>query len=132
MADDFILKKRFIRWMEDNRGIILTVFGLPASFIFDLIMQVRNWVQRILFSSPTLHNERVRKIQKQVRDWNQLSEPRPFMCTSRPNWLSLSTTFFNKDACHKIPIPLYDILKLDEEKMTVTVEPMVTVGDITR
>ena len=34
--------------------------------------------------------------------------------------------------CHKIPIPLYDILSVDEDRMTVTVEPMVTVGDITR
>jgi delta24-sterol reductase len=46
--------------------------------------------------------------------------------------LSLSTTFFNKDACHKIPVPLYDILELNEEKMTVKVEPMVSVGDVTR
>ena len=34
------LRKRFIRWMEDNRGLILTVFGLPASFMFDIVMQV--------------------------------------------------------------------------------------------
>ena len=34
------MKKKFIRWMEDNRGLILTVFGLPLSFIFDLVMQV--------------------------------------------------------------------------------------------
>ena len=54
------------------------------------------------------------------------------MCTARPNWLSLSTTFFNKEACHKVPIPLYDILSLDEQNMTVRVEPMVSVGDITR
>ena len=54
------------------------------------------------------------------------------MCTARPNWLSLSTTFFNKEACHKVPVPLYDILGLNEEKMTVNVEPMVSVGDITR
>lgn len=127
------LQRRFIRWMEDNRGLILTVIGLPASFIFDLIMQVRNWIYRSLFSSPTKHGERVRKIQAQVREWNKLpQEKRPFMCTARPNWLSLSTTFFNKDACHKVPIPLYDILELNEETMTVRVEPMVSVGDITR
>ena len=60
------------------------------------------------------------------------TENRPFMCTARPNWLSLSTTFFNKEACHKVPVPLYDILGLNEEKMTVNVEPMVSVGDITR
>ena len=28
----------------------------------------------------------------------------------------------------QVPIPLYDILALDEEGLTVTVEPMVTVG----
>ena len=32
----------------------------------------------------------------------------------------------------EVPIPLYDILELDEKKMRVRVEPMVTVGDITR
>ena len=81
----------------------------------------------------------MQKIQSQVRGWNSLpkTDPmtgreRPLMCTSRPNWLSLSTTFFNKSACHKVPIPLYDILRLNEDKMTVTVEPMVSVGDITR
>jgi hypothetical protein len=31
-----------------------------------------------------------------------------------------------------VPVPLYDILSLDEENLVVTVEPMVTVGDITR
>jgi len=68
-----------------------------------------------------------------VRQWNDLPEnEKKLMCTSRPNWLSLSTTFFRKDLCHKVPIPLYDILELNEENMTVRVEPMVTVGDITR
>ena len=70
-------------------------------------------------------------------------ENRKLMCTARPNWLSLSTTFFNKEECHKVsfiiiavvlmifyqvPLPLYDILALDEENLTVTVEPMVTVS----
>jgi len=127
------LKKRFIRWMEDNRGLILTVIGLPASFLFDLVMRTRNWAYATFFSSPKQHGERVKKIQSKVNDWNKLpSENRPFMCTARPNWLSLSTTFFNKEACHKVPVPLYDILGLNEEKMTVNVEPMVSVGDITR
>ena len=86
-------------------------------------------------ASPEKHDERVQKIQAKVREWNDLpmdKEKKPFMCTARPNWLSLSTTFFNKEACHKVPIPLYDILSLDEKNMTVRVEPMVSVGDITR
>ena len=68
----------------------------------------------------------------QVREWNKLGEDRAYMCTARPNWLSLSTKFFKKEACHRVPIPLYDILDLNEAKMTVRVEPMVSVGDITR
>ena len=32
----------------------------------------------------------------------------------------------------QVPIPLYDVLHLDEERGVVKVEPMVTVGDITR
>jgi hypothetical protein len=39
-GDTLTLKRRFIRWMEDNRGLILTVIGLPASFLFDHIMRV--------------------------------------------------------------------------------------------
>ena len=66
------------------------------------------------------------------RNMSKPTSERKQMCTARPNWLSLSTTFFNKEACHKIPIPLYDILELDEKKLTVKVEPMVSVGDITR
>jgi len=54
------------------------------------------------------------------------------MCTSRPNWLSLSLTFFDKNQCHKIPIQLYDILELNEDQMTVRVEPMVSVGQVTK
>ena len=40
-GDKLTLKRKLIRWMEDNRGLILTFIGLPASFIFDLIMQVK-------------------------------------------------------------------------------------------
>ena len=39
-TDRDALKRRFIRWLEDNRGLILTLIGLPASFMFDLVMQV--------------------------------------------------------------------------------------------
>ncbi|XP_046464383.1 delta(24)-sterol reductase-like [Daphnia pulex] len=126
-------KKKLVRLMEDNRGLIVLLFCLPASFLFDLVLQLRNWFNRTFLSAPQRHDTRVRQIQSQVRHCNDLPEAeKKLMCTSRPNWLSLSITFFRKDLCHKIPIPLYDILELKEEVMTVRVEPMVTVGDITR
>jgi len=127
------MKKKIIRSMEDNRGLILTVFGLPLSFLFDQVMQFRNWWYRVFLSSPSKHMDRVAQIQAQVKlNMAKPKDQRKTMCTARPNWLSLSTTFFNKGACHKVPIPLYDVLALDEERLVVRVEPMVSVGDVTR
>ena len=37
----------------------------------------------------------------------------------------------SQDLCHRVPVPLYDILSINESRMTVKVEPMVTVGQIT-
>ena len=67
MGESGWLKRRMIRWMEDNRGLILTVLGLPLSFLFDLVMQLRNWSYRVFLASPARHQERVRAIQSQVR-----------------------------------------------------------------
>nr|XP_002125856.3 delta(24)-sterol reductase-like [Ciona intestinalis] len=126
------MKQWFVKWLEDNRGLVVVLFCLPASFIFDVCLRFRNWVIRYLFSAPHQHNERVRTIQAAVRKWNDLpTENRRPMCTSRPNWLSLSTTFFQKKDCHQITVSLFDILNLDEENMIVKVEPMVSVRDVT-
>jgi hypothetical protein len=40
MMESSWLKRKIIRWMEDNRGLILTLVGLPLSFLFDQAMQV--------------------------------------------------------------------------------------------
>lgn len=91
------LKKRAIRWLEENRGLVIVIFCLPASFLFDTFISLRCWFQRTFLSAPKDHPQRVRKIQESVRNWNLLPEQdqRP-MCTAKPNWLSLSTTFFQK------------------------------------
>lgn len=113
------LKKKLVRFMEEHRGLIVVLFCLPASFIFDLCFQLRNWFYRTVLSAPQKHDERVRAIQAkvsfnlytssirrllrgiQVREWNNLPEAgRKPMCTARANWLSLSTKFFRK-------VPLY-------------------------
>jgi hypothetical protein len=40
MAEPDWMRRKVIRWMEDNRGLILTLFGLPLSFLFDQALQV--------------------------------------------------------------------------------------------
>lgn len=126
-------KNTLIELLEKNRGLIILFFCLPASFIFDLLLSLRTKIYRFFFSSPENHDKRVRKIQTQIQAWNKLPrDSRKLLTTSRPNWLSLSTTFYRKDLCHKVNIDLFDILSLDEKNLTVRVEPMVTVGDITK
>ena len=41
-------------------------------------------------------------------------------------------TLILQELCHQIEIPLYNILELNEKDLTVRVEPMVTVGEITK
>ncbi|VEN43663.1 unnamed protein product [Callosobruchus maculatus] len=126
-------KDHVIAFLEENRGLVVLLFCLPASFIFNLILSLRTQLHRAIFGSPKLHDQRVSDIQKQVQKWNRMpKDERKLLCTSRPNWMSLSTTFFRKDQCHRINIDLFDILELDEERLTVRVEPMVTVGEITK
>ncbi|KAK4299706.1 hypothetical protein Pmani_028040 [Petrolisthes manimaculis] len=125
-------KQRIFRWMDDNRGFIVVVVVLPLSLVFGLFMKLRHWLIRKFVSAPEKHDERVRAVQSQVMRWNkQPATERKLMCTARPNWQSLSTTFFRKDQCHQISLPLYDILELHENRMTVVVEPMVSVGEVT-
>lgn len=126
-------KEQLIQFLENNRSFVILFFCLPASFIFNLLLTTKRYLYRRLFSSPENHDERVRKIQAQVQKWNKLPEnERKLLCTARPNWLSLSTTFYQKNQCHRISIDLFDILEVDEYGLTVRVEPMVTVGEITQ
>lgn len=125
------LRDRAVAWLEENRELVVLLFCLPASFVFSLLLSVRAWLRQ-QWASPQHHDNRVRDVQRALRAWRQQpAAQRRLLCTARPNWLSLSTTFFRKDQCHRIPVPLYDILGLDEAAMTVRVEPMVTVGQIT-
>ncbi|CAG9795989.1 unnamed protein product [Diatraea saccharalis] len=125
------VKHRLVQWLEDHRELVVLLFCLPASFLFTVLLQIKAFI-RAATSDPTRHDAAVRTIQAQVQQWNKVPvNKRRLLCTSRPNWQSLSTTFFQKHLHHRVPIPLHDILELDERNMTVRVEPMVTIGQIT-
>jgi delta24-sterol reductase len=127
------LDKRFADFMTRHRVGVIVGFCLPASKLFDLGHRARQWVQRRR-SSPADHDVRVRAIQEQVQRWaEQPAEQRLPMCTDRAPWVNLSTRFVNKDALHRIRMGnLRSILRIDEARLTVTAEPLVTVGEITR
>ncbi len=118
--------------LTKHRSAILVGVGLPAGFIFQGALRLRQRLREIFFSAPEKHDQRVAEVQSQVRRWAAEPERKP-MCTDRKTWMNLSTRFEPKHQWHKIKMGgLNDILSLDEEKQTLRVEPFVTVGQVTR
>ena len=90
--------------LKTNLGGILC-FILYYIILRNLTFQTRNWFLRSFLSSPSKHDQRVKTIQARVREWNDdPAKKAKKMCTSRPNWLSLSTTFFDKKNCHTVSL----------------------------
>uniref|UniRef100_A0A4W2G6H0 Delta(24)-sterol reductase n=1 Tax=Bos indicus x Bos taurus TaxID=30522 RepID=A0A4W2G6H0_BOBOX len=114
-----------------QRWVFVCLFLLPLSLIFDIYYYVRAWVVFKLSSAPRLHEQRVRDIQKQVREWKEQGS-KTFMCTGRPGWLTVSLRVGKYKKTHKnIMINLMDILEVDTKKQIVRVEPLVTMGQVT-
>jgi delta24-sterol reductase len=115
------------------RSLILVGIGLPVGFVFDGALRLRARLHDLLGAAPERHDEKVREIQEQVQRWasQPAAERRP-MCTDRKTWMNLSTRFEPKHRWHAIRMgKLRDILAIDEQQLTVRVEPFVTVGQAT-
>ena len=59
-------KQSLVRLMERHRGLIVVLFCLPASFLFDVVFRLRAWVRRELLAAPNKHSQRVAEIQARV------------------------------------------------------------------
>jgi delta24-sterol reductase len=124
-----------IDWLSEflirNRWLLVVPALLPLSFLFELIMGVRDFYVRTLRHAPKKHDARVRDIQDQIRRWHE-NGAKGRLCTARPPWMSISTRMVKyKRPENSIHIPLYDILSLDAERRIVRVEPRVSVGQLT-
>lgn len=113
------------------RWIFVCLFLLPLSFIYDLLFYVRNWIIFKLTSAPKQHANKVKHVQKQVREWASRGKTTP-MCTARPGW---QTVCFRvpkyKSTMTRIEVNLMDILEINSDKKIVRVEPMVNMGQLT-
>ena len=115
------------------RSLLLVGVGLPVGFVFDGAIRLRARV-RELFGAPERHDDKVRRVQDEVRRWAQApaGERRP-LCTDRRTWMNLSTRFEPKHRWNPIRMgDLCDVLGLDEARRIVRVEPFVTVGQAAR
>nr|XP_061790164.1 delta(24)-sterol reductase-like [Nerophis lumbriciformis] len=114
-----------------QRWMFVCLFLLPLSVVFDMYFYVRAWLIFKMCSAPKLHEQRVRDIQRQVREW-QKEGGKGFMCTGRPGWLTVSLRVGKYKKTHRnIAINMMDILEVDTEKQVVRVEPLANMGQVT-
>ena len=124
------LRSIFSNFATEHRGWFVLFFVLPFSLMFDVYFALRAFLIMKFYSAPHLHAQKVSKIQKQVKAWYDSGE-KTKLCTARGGWQSISPQMRKyKNKSTRININLYDILDLDEKKMTVKVEPGVNMGQI--
>lgn len=116
-----------------HRGTFTTVFLLPIAVVVSLWGYVKERMTLWLFRAPHLHSRRVGRVVRTVREWTAEGFPQK-LTTSRSGWKAMSELVPVYKKTHR-GIPLHsmrDIIRLDEAKGTVWVEPYVNMGQISR
>lgn len=112
----------------EHRGWFVILFVLPISLVYDAWYAFRAWVVRKWFSAPKLHEQRVREVQRQLKE---AAGRRGRMVTARPGWQSMTYgTRPYKAHAIQIRLDMYDVLEVNEKEMWVRVEPMVNMGQL--
>lgn len=118
-------------------AVLVCPFLLPISVIWDLIVlwriKIRFWISEATGQKVRLHQEKVQRVQEQVRAWRTEGNGRK-MCTARPSWMSISQQKLGyKDWMYRVRVDnMQDIVDIDKASLMVTVEPGVTIGHLNR
>lgn len=114
------------------RGIFATVFLLPVSALYGAYASLRNWIVFHLSSAPAKHEARVEAVIRQIEEWKKQGAAQK-LCTARSGWKTMSELVPRYKLSHrKIDIGMYDILEIDERRGILRVEPLATMGQISR
>ena len=120
-------------FLTHYRSVLVVLFLLPMSFIYDIYLWFRDTLNFIMKDRALgQHSIRVEAISAEIKKW--IADGRPCkMCTARPGHQTMSLRVPKyKKSFRNIPVFLYEIIKVDTEKRTVIVEPMVTMGQLSR
>ncbi len=114
------------------RGIFATTVLIPVSLVFGWYIRLRAFAVRCRYSAPELHDSRVKRVVEQLRRWEEEGAP-VRLTTSRSGWFSMSQyVAAYKKTNRAIEMPMYDIIAINDEKGTVTVQPLVNMGQLSR
>jgi Delta24-sterol reductase len=127
-----ILKKTLVKFIvTDHRWIVVCLFLLPLSFLFDLYWHIRNIIIFRFGKSSLNHEAKVKGIQEQLKN----ADPKKKLCTSRSGWMTMNVSeasYKQSDDYNRINLlPLLDIINVDTKKKTIFCEPNVSCGQLT-
>lgn len=126
------IEQLFEHILTHYRGLFATFFLLPLSALFSTYSGIRNRLAFRLNSAPAQHDARVAEVIRQIEDWQQQGAAEK-LCTARSGWKTMSELVPKYKLTHRqISIDLYDILAIDTERQTLRVEPLATMGQISR
>uniref|UniRef100_A0A7E4ZQF1 Delta(24)-sterol reductase n=1 Tax=Panagrellus redivivus TaxID=6233 RepID=A0A7E4ZQF1_PANRE len=126
--------ERFLEYFLFHfRWVVVIPIVLPLSIGYEVFTNFRNFIVFTAQSAPKAHDRKVALIKNQVKAW-AAGDRTSKMCTARSGWNTMSFRVpLYKDSMTKIRTDmLIDILEIDPIAMTVRVEPMVTMGQLTR
>ena len=81
--------KKILNYITVNHIWVFTIFFVPISLVYDCIATLRTHLVYFYTDTSTSHEERVKNVQRQVRDYIKSGSDKG-MCTSRPAWKSVS------------------------------------------
>lgn len=126
------LEQLFEYLLTHYRGLFATIFLLPVSAAYGACASIRNWITFCLNSAPAKHDARVESVLRQIEDWKKQGAAQK-LCTARSGWKTMSELVSKYKLSHrKIDVGMYDILEMDEQSRIVRVEPLATMGQISR
>jgi delta24-sterol reductase len=132
MSKDFPWQFRLVAQL---RTPVLMFIVIPISYLKASWRTLRIWMrarERSGEDAMLVHETHVKKLQEQIKAWNASGKPGKLR-TARPSWAGMSTKLgTGKENCHRIEMRhLNRILHVDDEALTVTAEPSVTMGELT-
>jgi delta24-sterol reductase len=120
------------------RALALTIFVLPCSFVlraYFMFLEKLTIYRGKQLCGEEAHRHKAASVARDVKNWASMpKETRGRLCTSRAPWQNLSMRFSDyKKTSHCVNVGhLSSIVSFDAANRTVHLEPMVTVGQITR
>lgn len=121
----------------EYRWILVCLFLLPLSFLYNVSTVLRERLVFLLKSDPKQHNSKVLRAQRQMKSFRKALEEysgeRPILCTSRPGWQTMSFRFPKYKAKNKFQLNLenfVDVIEFNAVERSVVVEPMMSIRQI--